>query len=142
MTPHEVIEALHEAIRLKLSGWELLLDTDRAVAECNGIGAAWMGGLCDVITAINPAFLVPSMIHDLRYFIGGDENKRKAADDEFLANCLLAVHDRYGWYNPLRYIYRYKALRYYDILRTAGKAAWHDKNFYVNYENMNVDMRG
>ena len=35
MTPHEITEALHEAIRLKLSGWELLLDTERAVAELN-----------------------------------------------------------------------------------------------------------
>ena len=141
MTPHEITEALHEALRLKLSGWELLLDTERAVAECNGIGAAWMGGLCDVITAINPAFLVPSMIHDIRYYIGGTEDDRKRADDEFLANCLAAVHDRYGWYNPLRYWNRRKALRYYDILRTAGKPAWHDKNFYANYEKMNIDMR-
>lgn len=124
MTPHEVTEALHEAIRLKLSGWELLLDTNRAVAECNGIGAAWMGGLCDVITAINPAFLVPSMIHDIRYFIGGDGAARKRADDEFLANCLLAVQDRYKWFNPLRYWNRRKALRYYDVLRTAGGFAW------------------
>ena len=141
MNPQEITEALREAIRLKLAGWELLLDTERAVAECNGIGAAWMGGLCDVITAINPAFLVPSMIHDLRYFIGGDEKERKAADDEFLSNCLIALHDRYSWFNPLRYWNRRKALRYYDILRTAGKAAWHDKNFYKHYENINVDIR-
>ena len=141
MTPHEITEALREAIRLKLAGWELLLDTERAVAECNGIGAAWMGGLCDVITAINPAFLVPSMIHDIRYYIGGNEADRRRADDEFLSNCLIAIHDRYGWYNPFRYIYRHKALRYYDLLRTAGKAAWHGENYNLNQKELaNVNL--
>lgn len=139
MTPHEITEALHEAIRLKLSGWELLLDTERAVAECNGIGAAWMGGLCDVITAINPAFLVPSMIHDIRYFIGGTEQDRKQADSEFLSNCLIAVDDRYGWYNPLRYVYRYKAMKYYDLLRTAGGAAWRGKYYHINRKELESD---
>lgn len=134
MTPHEVTEALHEAIRLKLSGWELLLDTNRAAAECNGIGAAWMGGLCDVITAVNPALLVPSMIHDIRYFIGGTEQDRRRADDEFLANSIIAIHDRYKWYHPRRYIDRRKILRYYDLLRTVGGFAWNGENYHINLE--------
>lgn len=132
MTHHEVTEALHEALRLKLSGWELLLDTSRAVAECNGIGAAWMGGLCDVVTNINPALLVPSMIHDLRYDTGGSPQDRRRADDEFLANSLIAIHDRYKWYHPRRYIDRRKILRYYDLLRTVGGFAWKGENYHIN----------
>ena len=136
MTSQKIKFAFEKARDLKLSGYILLADIDTAKKQCNGIGAAWMGGLCDVISAMNPAFLIPSMIHDMRYFLGGTEADRKRADDEFLANSLICVDDRYNWYNPCRYIFRNKAHSYHACLRATGKSAWRDADFFINCEEM------
>ncbi len=127
MTFEEIGKMRAEAERLQLSGRELLEDDSLVKNECNGTGAEWMGGVCKVIDACNPAYILPSYIHDLRYFYGGSDQDRKKADKEWLDNALICVADRYSWYNPLRYWERIKAWKFYLALRSAGFAAWHSK---------------
>ena len=122
MTPHEITRALHEAIRLNLSGWELLLDTDRAVAECNGIGAAWMGKLCKIFDFLLPSLVTASAIHDMRYF--QNKNDRHLWDDEFENNCRIIIRDKYRWYHPGRYIAFYLAHKLRIALYIGGEFAW------------------
>ena len=122
MTPHEITEALHEAIRLKLSGWELLLDTERAVAECNGIGAAWMGKLCKFFNFLLPSLVTASAIHDMRYF--QNKNDRHQWDDEFENNCRIIIRSKYHWYNPGRYAAFYLAHKMRIALYIGGEIAW------------------
>ncbi len=112
------------AAKMNLSGASELLCPE-APEVCNGIGAQWMWGvLRDLISDLNPAFVIPSAIHDMRYELGGTEEERKKADDEWLDNCLIMTDNRYGWYNPLRYFVRRKAKRYYALLRISGSLAW------------------
>lgn len=113
------------AERLKLSGRHLLADTDLCLSECNGIGAKWMGFFCKLLTWLFPVFLVPSAIHDIRYYIGGGWQDREAADREFYVNSLVSIDDEYGRFNPLRYICHKIARRFYYILRASGFVAWH-----------------
>ncbi len=120
----EVEKIRSEAERLQLSGRKLLNDTKLVIDECNGVGAEWMGFVCGVVSTLNPALFIPSCIHDLRYHHGGSDAERLAADAEWLANSMISIDDRYGWYNPMRYIMRKKASRYYNALRTAGSWAW------------------
>ena len=126
ITDIEIEKMQSEAERLQLSGRELLSNTAMVRSECNGTGAEWMGMVCGVIDTFNPAFTLPSWIHDLRYFTGGSDAQRKSADDEWLDNALICVNDRYGWYNPLRYWERAKARRFYLALRVAGNFAWNN----------------
>lgn len=110
--------------KLNLSGIGCLLRPN-APEVCNGIGAQWMWGvLRDFISDINPAFIIPSAIHDMRYEDGGNEDDREKADREWLANCLIVTDNRYGWYNPLRYFVRRKAKRFHALLRISGGLAW------------------
>ena len=132
ITIEDIEKMCIEAARLQLSGRELLENTQLVKDECTGTGAEWMGGICRVIDACNPAYILPSYIHDLRYFFGGSDSDRKKADEEWLDNAIICVNDRYSWYNPLRYWERIKARKFYLALRSAGFAAW---NAAVNGEN-------
>ena len=122
MTPHEITEALHEALRLKLSGWELLLDTERAVAECNGIGARWMGWFCKVLNILCPSLVTASAIHDMRYF--KNQGDRHKWDDEFESNCRTIARDKFSWYDPRRYLAFWVARRLHIALTIGGEIAW------------------
>jgi hypothetical protein len=113
------------AERLKLSGRHLLDNTELCLAECNGIGAEWMGWFCKLLTRLFPVFLVASAIHDIRYYIGGGWQDREAADREFYANSLVLIEDKYHRYNPVRYVAEAVAKRFYYILRASGFVAWH-----------------
>lgn len=113
-----------DALRLNLYGAKYLLNPN-APKWCNGIGAQWMWAvLRDLVSDINPAFIIPSAIHDVLYEIGGTDDDRKKADDEWLENCLIVTNDRYGWYNPFRYHYRKQARKYHALLRISGGLAW------------------
>lgn len=124
MTPTEILKLRFDAERLELSGRELLENTELVLTECNGVGAQWMGLFCGILSALNPALVLPSMIHDLRYYYGGSADDRRKADAEWLANAMICIDDRYNWYNPLRYILRWKAPKYYEALRAMGVWAW------------------
>lgn len=127
LTENDVVSMRAEAERLQLSGRELLENSALVMEECNGTGAEWMGMICGVIDTLNPAFTLPSCIHDLRYFIGGSDSDRANADREWLNNALVCVNDRYDWYNPMRYWERAKARKFYLALRSAGLLAWNSQ---------------
>ena len=115
-----------KAVNLGLSGAELLKDP-RAQEACNGIGAEWMwDNLRELIGAFNPTLTLAADIHDMRYELGGTDDDRKVADDEFLANALVCADAKYCWINPFRYHVRKQARKFHLILRVAGGKAWRD----------------
>lgn len=124
-TRAQIEQAFNEAKRLRLWNAELLEDFDRAADVCNGIGAEWMPPLMRTLAdALSPVMVIPSMIHDLEYANGGDDHDRLSADVAFHSNTLFCIDAKYSWYNPLRYIARYRAGRYYDYLRAFGGLAF------------------
>ena len=125
-TKEELQHKYETAVKLGLSGAELLKDP-RAQSACNGIGAAWMwDDLREMLGAFNPTLILAADIHDMRFALGGDENCREFADDEFLANAVKCANAAYCWINPLRYYVRKQARKFHLILRIFGKKAWSD----------------
>lgn len=123
-TRSEASALWNKARELGLSGAELLADLDAVVRDCNGIGADWMpDGMTILCTKLNPVMEVPAAIHDRRYILNVD---RLAADTEFLSNCMTVIEHDYAWWNPMRYIMRRRAARYYSYLRTFGGRAWEE----------------
>lgn len=118
-------EGLHlKAVEYHLSGVETLRDLNAVVRDCNGIGADWMpDGMTILCTKLNHVMEVPAAIHDRRYILNVD---RLAADTEFLSNCMTVIEHDYAWWNPMRYIMRRRAARYYSYLRTFGGRAWEE----------------
>ena len=107
-----------------LSGAELLSDPNAVIRDCNGIGADWMpDSMTQLCTKLNPVMEVPAAIHDRRYILNVD---RLSADTEFLANTLRMIELKYAWWNPMRYIMRRRAARYYTYLRAFGGRAWEE----------------
>ena len=110
------------AKKYELSGADLLEDIDAVVRDCNGIGSDSMPDrVVKLATKLNSVMEVPAAIHDRRYMLNVD---RLAADTEFLTNVLKIVEEEYAWYNPMRYIMRNRAARYYGYLRDFGGKAW------------------
>ena len=126
-TPEQAKEHYLEARRLNLSGYWLLRDTERAVRVCNGIGAEWFPAWArQIIDTCCPHLIVVADIHDERYEIGGDDNARRRADDEFLANGYAVAEHYYAWYNPVRYVAEFTVRRMHRLLRLGGAKAWKD----------------
>lgn len=120
-----------EALKLQLSGAELLADLEGVCRECNGIGAEWMGGfLRGLVTALNPTLNPVAAIHDRRYAVCKSAEEQKFADDEFRENGRKAAY-RYGWWRPRRYVVLRNTNVFYAALRVAGHKAWE--------ENKNAD---
>ena len=121
----QAAHALHNSARqYQLSGAELLADYGAVVRDCNGIGADWMpDSMTQLCTKLNPVMEVPAAIHDRRYILNVD---RLSADTEFLANTMRMIELKYAWWNPMRYIMRRRAARYYTYLRAFGGRAWEE----------------
>ena len=125
-TKEELQNKYNKAVKLNLSGAELLIDPI-APDVCNGIGAGWMwDNLRDLVGALNPTLILAADIHDVRYAVGGNDADRKFADDEFLDNAIKCGDAEYGWWNLFRYRVREQARKFYLILRVFGKKAWND----------------
>lgn len=114
-----------EARIIGLSGSEMLEDPQAVIRDCNGVGADWMpSAMRQLASALNPVMKIPAAIHDRRYAIGCESPGRLFADNEFLTNCLTMCEYKYAWWNPLRYIARHRAERYYNYLRAFGAIAY------------------
>lgn len=124
MTENELQDAREVAELLDLSGRELLDDTAAALAECNGVGAEWMGFVAGVISKLHPSCVIAAHIHDLRYYYGGTETDRLRADAEFLANCVILAYAAYKWYDPRRYAALLCAVKFFFIVRSGGEFSW------------------
>lgn len=122
---HEQARHLYNlAVALDLSGAELLRDAETVIRQCNGVGASWMPDCMTALcTKLNGVMEVPAAIHDRRYILNVD---RLAADTEFLANTMRMIELKYAWWNPMRYIMRRRAARYYTYLRAFGGRAWEE----------------
>ena len=96
MNTKQLDKALNTARELLLDGWELLLDTDTALAECNGLGPSWLRITRKVISVLFPVFAPPAAIHDMEYFRGGSWQDRERADRAFLANSIRCIEAKYS----------------------------------------------
>ena len=124
-TADEIEAKLKLARKLKLSGWWLLRDGERASKSCNGIGAAWFPGwLRWVINTMFPHLVIIADIHDIRYDIGGDLYSRRKADTEFLANGYTVAEEIYGKFPPVRFGAELVVRLMYRALRIGGRLAW------------------
>jgi hypothetical protein len=124
MTPKEAERLYAEAVRLRLSGAELLAEPEAVCRECNGIGAEWMGSfLRGLVTTLNPTLNPVAAIHDRRYAVCKTTEQQKEADDEFRTNGRKSA-DQYGWWRPRRYVVRRNTEVFYAALRIAGHKAW------------------
>lgn len=127
MTEEQLDEKYELAMKLGLSGAELLLNED-ALEECNGIGADWFPSwLRWLITSALPFLEVIADIHDMRYYIGGCIKDRKFADKEFEENG-EKVALQYGAINPMRYLVRKAVKLMYAILVIGGWTAFNYKH--------------
>lgn len=115
-----------EANRLDLEGRGLLwANSDLIRKVCNGIGAAWMAErLRKVLDKLHPAFVLPSLIHDLQYYYwDGMDSTFEAYNKEFAENGKKVARDLYAWYDPRRYLAYNTAARYKAVLDRYGHAA-------------------
>ena len=125
---NEIEEKLKLAKELNLSGAALLEDTERAMRVCNGIGAEWMPSWMRwLIGFLFPTLVLAADIHDIRYYLGGSELDRKNADDEMLINGVVLARNRYGKFDPRRYVVVFVMLWFYFKLRDFGSFAWNGR---------------
>ena len=125
---NEIEEKIQLANELNLSGAALLEDTERAQQVCNGIGAEWMPSwLRWLIGFLFPTLVLAADIHDIRYYLGGSELDRKNADDEMLINGVVLARNRYGKFDPRRYVVVFVMLQFYFKLRDFGSFAWNGR---------------
>ena len=124
-TADEIEKKLQIARKLKLSGWWLLRNGERASKACNGIGADWFPGwLRWIINTLFPHLVIIADIHDIRYEIGGDLYSRRKADTEFLANGYTVAEEIYGKFPPVRFLAELTVRLLYRSLRIGGRLAW------------------
>lgn len=94
----------------------------------NGLGPdRFPDWLRDIVTMANGLFEPAAMIHDLRYHISGTKADFTAANDEFRENCYTLVDAAYAWYDPRRYIWRFRAWRYAGYCEKFGWKGYNKK---------------
>jgi len=105
-------------------------DTD-VMKVCNGVGAKWADsvGVCGITLSDIANFVlswaVPSsIIHDIRYDIGGDYSDKVLADVEFQRNLKSSLG---AWYDPRRYIRMWEARKMDHLLKIGGWVAFNWK---------------
>lgn len=115
MDTENIIRNLHLIANLNLKGGEIAQDFTISEIEriYNGLGPdRFPDWLRELITLASGLFEPAALIHDLRYHVGGTKADFTAANDEFRENCYTLVDAAYAWYDPLRYIWRFRAWRY------------------------------
>lgn len=127
-TVDEIEQKRNLARKLKLSGWWLFRDGERAAQSCNGIGADWFPAwLRWIINTLFPELVIIADIHDIRYDMGGTPADRRKADAEFLANGYIVAEAMYGRLFPVRRAAELTVRFMYRALRVAGRLAWDEK---------------
>lgn len=123
MTEKEIDQLFFEARRLWLGGWFLLKDTNACMKECNGTGAEWMPKFIRRFLDFILRLFAPAVaIHDRRYAI--NTGNRHHWDDEFEINCRIIARDKFGKFNPLRYLAYRVAGKLRITLTVTGEIAW------------------
>lgn len=121
---HDLIQKARE---LRLENVEIL---DRYSEEeisriYNGIGPdRFPDWLRKIVTESAELFEAAALIHDVEYDEGGTREQFTAANDRFRRNCYTLVKDRYGWYDPRRYLWMNKARRWSNYCELFGWSGW------------------
>lgn len=121
---HDLIQKARE---LRLENVEIL---DRYSEEeisriYNGIGPdRFPDWLRKIVTESAELFEAAALVHDVEYDEGGTREQFTAANDRFRRNCYTLVKDRYGWYDPRRYLWMNKARRWSNYCELFGWSGW------------------
>lgn len=121
------IELVRKAYDLKLENVHIL--DKYSITEIgkiyNGIGPdRFPDWLREIVTASADLFEPAALIHDVEYHEGGTREQFTAANDRFKQNCYTLVKDRYGWYDPRRYLWLNKARRWGNYCQLFGWEGW------------------
>ena len=121
------IELVRKAYDLKLENVHIL--DKYSITEIgkiyNGIGPdRFPDWLREIVTASAGLFEPAALIHDVEYHVGGTREQFTAANDRFKQNCYTLVKDRYGWYDPRRYLWLNKARRWGNYCQLFGWEGW------------------
>lgn len=123
----ELHDLIQKARDLKLENVEILDRYSEAeIAEIyNGIGPdRFPDWLRKIVTESAELFEAAALIHDVEYDEGGTREQFTAANDRFRRNCYTLVKDRYGWYDPRRYLWMNKARRWSNYCELFGWSGW------------------
>lgn len=131
MTIKEAKEAIVKASSLGLSGAEFIavLGDENVMKAYNGIGPEWLpASVRSKLDKWLDTFSVCAVIHDCRFAFDndGEDAKFRAANDELERNCLIVADDKYAWYNPMRYLARWRGRHVAEACRCFGWSAWRD----------------
>lgn len=121
------IELVRKAYDLKLENVHIL--DKYSITEIgkiyNGIGPdRFPDWLREIVTASAGLFEPAALIHDVEYHEGGAKEQFTAANDRFKRNCYTLVKDRYGWYDPRRYLVWNKARQFANLCELFGYIGW------------------
>lgn len=122
-----VKELIKKARELRLENVEILDRYSEAeISEIyNGIGPdRFPDWLRKIVTESAELFEAAALIHDVEYDEGGTREQFTAANDRFRRNCYTLVKDRYGWYDPRRYLWMNKARRWSNYCELFGWSGW------------------
>lgn len=111
-----------------LKGKEIVKNFEISEIESiyNGIGPdRFPEWLRIIVTDVNNIFQPAALIHDLRYYIGGNRQDFTDANDEFRENCYTLVNAAYSWYDPRRYKWLFRAWRYAGYCEEFGWSGFH-----------------
>ena len=107
----------------QLAGMEMLDDFSylKLARIYNGVGPdRFPDWLRTIVTEANGLFEPAALIHDVEYYIGGTKENFTAANDRFRENCYTLVKAAYGWYDPRRYKWLFRAWRYAGYCQEFG----------------------
>lgn len=122
-----VKELIRKARALNLENVEILgrYSEEEISRIYNGIGPdRFPDWLRKIVTESAELFEAAALIHDVEYDEGGTREQFTAANDRFRRNCYTLVKDRYGWYDPRRYLWMNKARRWSNYCELFGWSGW------------------
>lgn len=131
ITEEQAKRAIAKAVATGLDGAEWFggLGVWRVMQTCNGCGPEWMSArFRDCLTSYLELFFSAFCIHDCRYSFTNNGTKERfdEANGELGRNCKRLADAEYGWYNPMRYIWRHRAKIVEAACRDFGWSAWRD----------------
>ena len=126
----DIKKAREEAFELGLKGSALFCSLPITDVQhcCNGIGAAWMPESSrKLLNKRFPVLQTAAMIHDVRYSHGlGTDQDFHQANEELYENGIILACNKFGWWNPVRYIVIYDARRLARVCNIFGRKAYYD----------------
>lgn len=125
---NEIDALLKDAAEAGLEGLDFAaeFDYETIAREYNGVGSEWLPqGIRDRVTAYLAVFEPAALLHDLRYSRSdGSDAGFRAANAEFLRNCLRLANRAYPWWNWRRYRARAAAMLLFDAVEAFGGLSW------------------